>query len=115
MSLSCAPWFGKVCELDGTVEFVGAIRAVAEKTIDDALWDVLIPKIRASIDELLELRDFKDALIEVPDLTFRLLKLLGSSAVLDGHRAGGKRVRGLHDEQYWLHHADPSILPTFSR
>ncbi|KAK5706185.1 hypothetical protein LTR97_001172 [Elasticomyces elasticus] len=79
-------------DLDG---FIAAIEAVDEMTGDDALWDLVMPKVAENAEWLSDVEEFSSLVRESPTLRKKLIKCAGkggpSSPQIsnDGGYAGG--------------------------
>ena len=75
-------------------DYISTIRAIDEYTNpgDSNLWDIMLRKVGDTIDDLLEVQEFKDLLLEKPEFNFRLLKWLSGMAK-GSYAASAKRRR----------------------
>ncbi|KAK5741668.1 hypothetical protein LTR17_003874 [Elasticomyces elasticus] len=60
-------------ERDNVKPFIAAIRAIDEHTSGDQLWGIVIPKIVANMDWLVQEDEFSKVLVDMPVLTKNLL------------------------------------------
>lgn len=70
----------KTCHPSNVADFVDALHVVDGYTSNNAVWDVLIPKIKANLKTLLGDETFRDVIIKQPVMTFQLLESLASAA-----------------------------------
>lgn len=70
-------------------DFIDTVRVVDEYTPyrlglkgEDGLWAVMLPVMKSNIAFLLQDEAFKELLLELPDLNFRLLAMLDSGAAV---------------------------------
>jgi hypothetical protein len=73
--------------LQDHADFIEAVRAVDEYTPhrlglegEHGLWAVMLPVMKSNIAVLLQDKAFKELLLELPDLNFRLLAMPDSAA-----------------------------------
>jgi hypothetical protein len=73
--------------LEDHADLIETVRAVDEYTPqrlglggEDGLWAVILPVMKSNIAVLLQDEAFKELLLELPDLNFRLLAMLDSTA-----------------------------------
>ncbi|KAK5682738.1 hypothetical protein LTS10_005868 [Elasticomyces elasticus] len=60
-------------ERDNGKAFIAAIRAIDEHTSGNQLWDIVVPKIVANMDWLVQEDEFSKVLVDMPVLTKNLL------------------------------------------
>jgi hypothetical protein len=77
--------FNVQTSLQDHADFIETVRAVDEYTPhrlslegEHGLWAVMLPVMKSNIAVLLQCEAFKELLLELPDLNFRLLAMLGS-------------------------------------
>lgn len=61
-------------------DFIGALRVVDECTADNAIWDILLPKVRVNLQTLLKNQVFKDVVMQQSTMTLQLLASLAPSS-----------------------------------
>lgn len=59
-------------------DFIEALRAVDEHTSDNTIWNILIPKLKASLPVLLENHFFEEVVMEQPAMNLQLLRSFAS-------------------------------------
>jgi hypothetical protein len=57
-------------------DFVAVLRVTDACTADRALWDILLPKAKTNITQLLQDESFRELAMELPSLTLPLLGML---------------------------------------
>lgn len=89
--------FNPQTALNDHADFIETVRAVDEYTPhrlglegEHGLWVVMLPVMKRNITVLLQDRAFKELLLELPDLNFRLLAMLDSAAVAAPERPAKK-------------------------
>ena len=67
------------CNPEQEAAFIDAILVVDEYTSNNAVWDILLPKIRANLQTLLKNEAFRDVVMSQPAMTLQLLDSFGSN------------------------------------
>lgn len=57
-------------------DFISALEVIGEATANDAIWDLLLPKAKKSLNMLLQEPDFQKLVADQPSFTLKLLAAL---------------------------------------
>lgn len=97
--------FNTQTALKNHADFIETVRAVDEYTPhslgakgEHGLWAVMLPVMKSNIAILLQDEAFKELLLDLPDLNFRLLAMLDSAAAVSEPPVKKRKVEVSDDE-----------------
>lgn len=79
----------ETCNTQHVPTFIDALLVVEQYTSDNAVWDILMPKIKQNLGTLLKNEAFRDVIMSQPAMTLQLLGSFASGAQLPGHSPPG--------------------------